>query len=547
MVTLKWTLRHRWSAVVGGVVSFALTIFLFTQLPMTFSPDQDQDSSTALVEMVPGTTLNETKAVVHNVADFLQRQPDVESVYSRAFVGNGRVTAIFKKKKTMKSNDFERSLAPKLAQIPDARVSFRSNGGWGGSGRDLTITLGGDDPKVLSDTAIKLVGEMSKLPSLIAPRITGDLQRPEIVIRPRMDLAASMGVTTQALSSAIRIATLGDIDQNSAKFSLMDRQIPIRVALDQNSRQRLSTIQNLPVTTSTGSSVPLSLVADVGLGNGPTKISRVAQQRQITIGADRGLVDGKPIVSSVAMQQIHDLPSMKNLPVGVSELTLGQAKWQSEMLKNFLVAVVAGIFLVFAVLVLLYRRLLPPVVNMLSLLVAPLGGLIGLLVSSNPLSLPVFIGILMLLGIVAKNSILLIDFALEEMNKGVEAMTAIIDAGHKRAQPIVMTTVAMVAGMIPTALSLSGDGSWRAPMGIVVIGGLILSTVLTLVIVPGSFSLAVAIEAWAGPKIGRRLLTYRPGDDGRPVLDNDPLPPRIGGQPGTIIHRAGDEEPKPAE
>jgi len=547
MTTLKWTLRHRWSAVVGGVVSFALTIFLFTLLPITFSPDQDQDSSTALVEMVPGTTLNETKAVVRKVADFLQKQPDVESVYSRAFVGNGRVNAIFKKKKSMKSNDFERSLAPQLAQIPDARVSFRSNGGWGGSGRDLTITLGGDDPKVLSDTAIRLVGEMAKVPSLIAPRITGDLQRPEIVIRPRMDLAASMGVTTQALSSAIRIATLGDIDQNSAKFSLMDRQIPIRVALDQNSRQRLSTIQNLPVTTSTGGSVPLSLVADVGLGTGPTKISRVAQQRQITIGADRGLVNGKPIVSSVAMKEIHDLPSMKNLPVGVSELTLGQAKWQSEMLKNFFVAVVAGIFLVFAVLVLLYRRLLPPVVNMLSLLVAPLGGLIGLLVSSNPLSLPVFIGILMLLGIVAKNSILLIDFALEEMNKGVEVMTAIIDAGHKRAQPIVMTTVAMVAGMIPTALSLSGDGSWRAPMGIVVIGGLILSTVLTLLIVPGSFSLAVGIEAWAGPKIGRRLLTYRPGDDGRPVLDNDPLPPRIGGQPGTIVYRPGDEEPKPAE
>jgi len=545
MTTLKWTLQHRWSAVVGGVISFALTIFLFTQLPMTFSPDQDQDSSTALVEMVPGTTLNETKAVVHTVADFLQKQPDVESVYSRAFVGNGRVTAIFKKKKSMKSNDFERSLAPKLAQIADARVSFRSNGGWGGSGRDLTITLGGDDPKVLSDTAIKLVGEMSQLPSLIAPRITGDLQRPEIVIRPRMDLAASMGVTTQALSSAIRIATLGDIAQNSAKFSLADRQIKITVALDQNSRQRLSTIQNLPVQTSSGGSVPLSVIADVGLGTGPTKISRVAQQRQITIGADRGLVDGKPIVSSVAMKQIHDLPTMKNLPVGVSELTLGNAKWQAEMLNNFLIAVVAGIFLVFAVLVLLYRRLLPPVVNMLSLLVAPLGGLFGLLVTSNPLSLPVFIGILMLLGIVAKNSILLIDFALEEMNKGVEVMTAIIDAGHKRAQPIVMTTVAMVAGMVPTALSLSGDGSWRAPMGIVVIGGLILSTVLTLVIVPGSFSLAIAIEAWAGPKIGRRLLTYRPGDDGRPVIDNDPLPPRIGGRPGTIIH--GDGEPKPAE
>lgn len=547
MSTLKWTLSHRWSAVVGGVVSFALTIVLFATLPMTFQPDQDQDSSTATIEMVPGTTLDDTKLVVRRVADFLRKQPDVESVYSRAFVGNGRVTAIFKEKKSMKSIAFERSLAPELAKIPDARVSFRSSNGWGGSGRDLTITLGGDDPVLLTATAVKIVEQMGKLPSLVAPRITGDLKRPEIVISPRMDLAANLGVTTQALSSAIRIATLGDIDQNSAKFSLSDRQIPIRVALDQNARQRLSTIQNLPVQTASGGSVPLSLVAEIGFGAGPTKIDRVAQQRQITIGADRGNdTNGKQIVSSVAMKQIHDLPAMKNLPVGISELTLGQAKWQQEMINNFIVAVVAGIFLVFAVLVLLYRRLLPPFVNMLSLLVAPLGGLLGLLVTGNPVSMPVYIGILMLLGIVAKNSILLIDFALEEMNKGVETVTAIIDSGHKRAQPIVMTTVAMVAGMVPTALSLSGDGSWRAPMGIVVIGGLTMSTVLTLLIVPASFSLAVGIERWIGPKLGRRLLTYRPGDDGRPVIDHDPAP-RIGSKPATIDHRPGGDEPQPAE
>ena len=357
---------------------------------------------------------------------------------------------------------------------------------------------------------------MSHVPTLVAPRISGDLQRPEIVIKPRLDLAANLGVTTNALSNAIRIATLGDIDQNSAKFSLSDRQIPIRVALDQNARQRLSTIRNLPVQTASGGSVPLNLVAEIGFGAGPTKIDRVAQQRQLTVGTD--LAPG--IVSGTAMKPIDALPIMKNLPLGVTRLTLGQAKWQMEMLYNFIVAVIAGIFLVFAVLVLLYRRVLPPFVNMLSLLVAPLGGLLALLVTGNPLSLPVFIGLLMLLGIVAKNSILLIDFALEEMEKGVDTMTAIIDAGHKRAQPIVMTTVAMIAGMVPTALSLGGDGSWRAPMGITVIGGLALSTVLTLLIVPGSFSLAVGIEKWIGPKLGRRLLTYRPGDDGVPVIDN---------------------------
>jgi multidrug efflux pump subunit AcrB len=244
---------------------------------------------------------------------------------------------------------------------------------------------------------------------------------------------------------------------------------------------------------------------------------------------------------------------MQNLPVGVSELKLGESKIQAEMITNFISAVLAGVFLVFAVLVLLYRRVMPPFVNMGSLLLAPLGGLLALWICGMPISMPVYIGMLMLLGIVAKNSILLIDFALEEMSKGVGVMQAIADAGHKRAQPIVMTTVAMVAGMIPTALSLSGDGSFRQPMGVVVIGGLTLSTILTLLIVPASFSLAVGIEQWIGPKLGRRLLTYRPGDDGLPVLDGPvleggPSRPALGQAAGRIAHRKpGDGDIQPAE
>jgi multidrug efflux pump subunit AcrB len=221
------------------------------------------------------------------------------------------------------------------------------------------------------------------------------------------------------------------------------------------------------------------------------------------------------------MAKINALPLMKDIVAGkiqgVQKLNAGDAKWQAEMIQNFIIAVFSGILLVLAVLTLLYKRLMPPFVNLGSLLLAPLGGALALHIAGQPVSMPVFIGLLMLLGIVAKNSILVIDFALEEMEKGVPKKVAIIDAGHKRAQPIVMTTVAMVAGMVPTALSLSGDAAWRAPMGITVIGGLILSTVLTLVIVPAIFSLAIGLESWAGPRLGRSLLTYKPGDDGSPV------------------------------
>lgn len=541
-VTSRWRDHRMW--VMGlGVAAFVATLFMFTVIPMQFSPPQDNDDSTATIEMVPGTTLAQTDAVVTRVADLLRRQPEVQSVYARTgsngSVANGRVTATLRDDRKVTSTEFERKLAPELAKIPDARVGFRSQFGWGSSGRDMTVVLGSDDPELLQKTANTLVDQMAKLGTITQPRISGNLQRPEIIIKPRFDLAANLGVTTQALSSAIRIATLGDIDQNSARFSLADRQVPIRVALDQGARTELSTIQNLPVATQTGGSVPLSLIADISLGSGPTQIDRVNQQRRIAVGAD--LAPG--IVSGVAQKQIDNLPIMKNLPIGVNKLTLGQAKWQAEMLQNFVVAVISGTFLVLAVLVLLYRRALPPFVNMASLLLAPLGGLIALWATGNPLSLPVFIGLLMLLGIVAKNSILLIDFALEEMNKGVDTLTAIIDAGHKRAQPIVMTTVAMVAGMIPTALSIGGDGSWRAPMGIVVIGGLILSTILTLVIVPAAFSLAVGVERYVGPRLGRRLLTYRPGDDGSTVVGiAGPDTPTLGPVPGRLGH--GDQ---PAE
>jgi len=539
MKLLRWTLLHRWAAVLGFVIAFGATIACFAMLPMTFQPAQDQESVTATIEMVPGTPLEATQRVVTRVADLLQGQPNVANVYARSFVGNGRVTANLKEGRTETSTEFEKRLAPQLISIPDARVNFRSQFGWGSSGRDLTVTLGGEDPVLLNETANQLVKQMAGMPEVVAPRVSGDLQRPEIIIKPRLDLAANLGVTTSALSNAIRVATLGDIDQNSAKFSLSDRQIPIRVAINEDARARLSTIQNMPVQTQTGGSVPLSVVAEIGFGAGPTKIERLNLQRRLIVGADLAMnpATGKPYVNNEVMQKINQLPVMKNLPVGVGQMTVGQAKWQAEMLNNFFVALGSGIFLVFAVLVLLYRRFMSPLVNMGSLLLAPLGGLIALMITGNPLSLPVFIGILMLFGIVAKNSILLIDFALEEMDKGVRKFDAVLDAGHKRAQPIVMTTVAMVAGMVPTALSLSGDSSWRAPMGIVVIGGLIVSTVLTLVIVPAVFSLAVGLEQWLGPRLGKRLLTFRPGDDGK----------LIGTHGGLIEHKPGDDRPQPAE
>ena len=499
MAILRWSLDNRWKTVGLGGLALVATVLVFSQLPLTFQPVRNLDFTQVNIELPPGATLRQSEAVSDEVTAILKASPYVDRVFSDTEIGTGDIFATLKKNRPMTSVEFERSLTPKLQAIPDARVNFESQNGGGVSGRDINIVIAGSDPALLEATAVKIVDEMRGLKEIRAPRIEGDVRRPEITIKPHFDLAAELGVTTAALSETIRIATLGDIDQNVAKFSLADRQIPIRVALDEDSRRSIDTIKNLPVPTTRGDTVPLKVVADVGFGAGATVIRRYNQTRRLVIGAD--LAPG--LVSGDAQPKINALPSLQNLPQGVEKVELGEQKWQAELLVNFLIAVVAGILLVFAVLVLLYKRILPPFVNMGSLVLAPLGGGIALWLTGTAVSMPVFIGLLMLLGIVAKNSILLVDMAIEEMSHGAELRAAILEAGKKRVQPIVMTTVAMVAGMIPVALALGGDGSFRAPMGIVVIGGLLMSTALTLVIVPASFSLAVGAELWLAPRMRR--------------------------------------------
>ncbi|WP_155263644.1 efflux RND transporter permease subunit [Sphingomonas segetis] len=512
---VKSTFRdHRMVMVGAGMGALVLTGVMFATLPMTFQPPLNLDFSQVNVTLPPGSTLEQTEAVEDRVAAVLKKDPDVEHVYERINVGSGHLNIVLKKDREKTSTEFERKHAPELSAIPDARVSFQSQngGGPGGDSRDIMLYLGGDDPVKLNAVANQIAKEMATIPGLRAPRVGGDMPQPEITITPRFDLAADLGVTTAALSQTIRIATLGDIEQNSAKFSLSDRQIPITVSLSEDARRDLSVLQNLPVPTSNGGSVPLKAVAEIGFGSGPTTIQRTNQIRRTAVGAD--LAPG--LVSGDVWPKIDNLPTLKNLPQGVQKMNLGQQKWQGELLYYFAIALMSGVLLVFAVLVLLYRRFLSPFVNMGSLLLAPLGAAIALHVAGQPVSLPVLIGILMLFGIVAKNSILLVDFAVEMMNHGMPKDEAIWEAGHKRAQPIVMTTVAMVAGMLPIALSITGDASWRAPMGVTVIGGLLFSTLLTLLLVPAYFSIAISIESRIG-RLFHRFVGSDAHEAGRPV------------------------------
>ncbi len=501
---LRWVTANRWKTLGGGLAFFLLSLYGLTQVQTSFFGDDDDSFTQVNIELPAGARLEDTSAASAAAYRILARQPEVVSVqenvggedFGEVRTGDMLVNLVQPKQRKVTKRQFEDRVTKELATIPDARIHFNR----GGNGRDINIYITGDNPQLVEKSAREVVAEMRALPELRDAGIDGDMPRPEILVRPHLDLASQLGVTVAALSDTIRIATLGDLDQNSAKFSLADRQVPIRVALTEDSRKDLSTLENLPVPTANGGAVPLKAVADITFGEGPTRVRRYNQARRLSIVAD---LNGVEI--GTAMKKIKAMPALKNLPQGVHQVDVGQAKYMVELMTNFLLAMVTGILMVFAVLVLLFARVFQPITILSSLLLS-FGGAVGaLLITGNPMSLGAMIGLLMLMGIVAKNAILLVDFAIEEMRAGKDRLTAIVEATHKRARPIIMTTVAMIAGMLPVAVGLGGDTSFRKPMAIAVIGGLITSTALTLVIVPALFTVIDDIEQWLAPKFGRML------------------------------------------
>jgi len=506
---LRWCTANRWKTIAVGIVFFLLSLACFTIIPTAFIPPEDFASTELDIELPPGGTLQDTSRVSAAAAAILRKSPEVTDIVEFVGIGegevrNGVITAnlVPRTERSITQKQWEQKMMPLLAQVPDGHLNFSENGG----GRDIPLYLTGDDPSLVELTGHKVLAEMRTLPEIRYARIRGDLPRPEIVVHPRLDIAAQLGVSVQSISQTIRIATLGDLPQNGAKFSLSDRQIPIRVSLIESARRDLTTLENLPVPTASGASVPLKTVADLSFGQGPSAVRRYNQSRRVFLEAD--LSPG--IELGTALKKIHALPTLKNLPQGVHLVETQNIEFMNELYQNFLLAVGAGVLMVFAVLVLLFVRVLQPI-TILSALPLSLGGaVLALLLTGLPFSLPVAIGILMLMGIVGKNSILLVDFAIEEMRAGKPRLQAILEAGHKRARPIVMTTVAMVAGMLPVAIGWGGDSDFRGPMAIAVIGGLITSTALTLVIVPAVFTVLDDIERWIAPKAGKLLAEAPP-------------------------------------
>ncbi len=513
MRLLGWSLRHRFLTIAMGLGIFVGTIFLSTLLPSGFLPNNDISRSMVSIELPPGTTLAETQAVSDRITRLLLDQPEVANVYATAGSGGSGGLAMLagevrkaqivinlkpRAERAMDQKTFEASLNAPLAAIPDMRFTWSSNGQ--AAQRGFQMVLSGNDGDAVEKAALALEKEMRHdVPVLTNVVSSAALDRPEIRIVPKLDEASELGVSVDTIAETVRIATIGDISANLAKFSAKDRQIDIRVQLDEKARTSLSTFDALKVPTASGGAVPLSAVADVQFGQGPTALDRYDRARRIAVEAD--LVGDTPL--GTAVDAVKALPAARSLPPGVTLKEAGDAEIMGEVFSGFALAMAAGLMLVLAVLVLLFHDILQPITILISLPLSVGGAFIALLLTGNSISLPVVIGFLMLMGIVTKNAILLVDFAIESMKHGADRLTALMEAGHKRAQPIVMTTIAMAAGMLPSALALGEGGGFRAPMAIAVIGGLITSTVLSLVFVPAVFTVMDDLSRMLGRLFGR--------------------------------------------
>ncbi|MBV9458245.1 MAG: efflux RND transporter permease subunit [Bradyrhizobium sp.] len=489
---VTWSVKHHYLTVLIGIGIFAASIWSITLLPQSFLPAQDSARSWLGLELPPGTQLDYTEKVTENIVALLRKRPEVKSV----FVDGGRdphgsqevrrATVIInytpKTQRSLTQRELENSISQDLDSLPDIRFWFLDDQG----NRAISLIVAGSDSNIVNNVASELATQMKRIPLIANVVSETALDRPELRIRPRADLAARLGVSTETLSKTIRVATIGDVGPALAKFDAGDRLVPIRVQLEDTARGNIRALEQLRIPIGGENSkegVPLAVVADVHLDQGPTSIDRYDRQRQATVAADLAGFSAR----SEATKRIYDLPVMKSLPKGVTVSEGGDAESQKELTDGFASTMATGLMMVYAVLVLLFGTFLQPITILFSLPLSIGGAIAALAISGKQITIPVWIGILMLMGIVTKNAIMLVEFAIEAIHSGKPRDEAMIDAGMKRARPIVMTTIAMVAGMMPSALAFGAGGEFRSPMALAVIGGLIFSTVLSLVFVPAMF------------------------------------------------------------
>jgi multidrug efflux pump subunit AcrB len=495
MATMRWCLRHRGLTMLGSAVFFVGSIALVPLLPTGFVPAADRGQTQITLELPPGSTLAETRAVAELARLAAMTEPEVKSVLSS--IGGGSSGDAFapgaaaearravltlstshRDERSTSMAAIEAQLRRKLGDVAGARFTV----GPPDTGVKMQLVLQSEDPVALLATAQLVERELRSLKGVGNVQSSASLVRPEIIVRPDPARAADLGVTAAAIGETVRVATAGDYDTSLSKLNLSERQVPIRVKLPDAVRADLAALARLTVPGRNGP-VPLGHVASISMDSGPAQIDRLNRSRNVTFDVELGSRQLGEVNT-----EARALPSLKNLPPGVKIAELGDAQEMQALFASFGIAMLIGVLCIYGVLVLLFKDFMQPVTILAALPLSMGGAFVALLLTDRALSMPSMIGLIMLMGIVTKNSILLVDYAILARQAGMARFEALVDACHKRSRPIIMTTIAMGAGMMPLALGWGADPSFRSPMAIAVIGGLITSTLLSLLVVPAVFT-----------------------------------------------------------
>lgn len=495
IAAMKWCLHHRLITAIGSGVFFVGSIMLVPLLPTGFVPPADRAQTMINVELPPGSTLVETRAIAEQARQAAMQVPGVKNIFSS--IGGGSsgdafapgasaearravltLTTAHRNDRDESLDAIERQIRTRLDQIPGARF----NVGPQDTGVKMQLVLRSEDPVALTAAAQAVERDLRTLKGIGNVSSSASLVRPEIIVRPDFAKAADLGVTAASIGETVRVATAGDYDQALTKMNLAERQVPIRVKLPDAVRADLSAIGRLTVPGKNGP-VMLANVADITMESGPAQIDRLNRSRNVTLEVE---LSGRSLGEVNA--EARALPSMMNLPASVKIAELGDAQEMAALFASFGIAMLIGVLCIYGVLVLLFKDFMQPITILAALPLSIGGAFVALLITGKALSMPSMIGLIMLMGIVTKNSILLVDYAILARQAGMNRFDALVDACHKRSRPIIMTTIAMGAGMMPLALGWGADPSFRSPMAIAVIGGLITSTLLSLLVVPAVFT-----------------------------------------------------------
>ena len=524
---VSWTLHHRWLTMGATLLLFVGSLALVQLLPTSFIPDNDIDQTRVGIELTPDVELEDTERVTALARERILALPEVAHVFSSvgqaqeamgpnssSSSGGAKNVAsldivLTPRAERISKKEIEQHISAILTEVPSARFTVGlSSGGETGYSFSLTST----NPQVLEQTAQQIMTDIRALP--IAGAVTSDRSLPqqELTVTPDRLAMADKGVTTQDIATTLRIATVGDYEQRLSKLNLDTRQIPIVVRLPDVAKQNINQLEGLyvPSTNPAGQGVRVGEVADLDFGTGPARISRLDRERSITITVQPGAGELGELVDAV-----KNTPTMQQLPASITMIAQGQAENMAELFSGFVIAMSVGIICILGVLILLFGKLLQPFTILMALPLSIGGAFVGLVITGSSLSMPSMIGFIMLMGIATKNSILLVDYAIIAQNRGLARFDAIIDACRKRARPIIMTTIAMGAGMLPLVFGWGdADPTFRRPMAAAVLGGLVTSTLLSLVVIPVVYTLMDDLSRWFA-----KWLTPHGKDNDSPTAD----------------------------